>query len=145
MNAITDKIAALPAPFARAPRQLLPRPSLNEADNARRCFDRAITECDADWFDRIRIARIYLYHDFPAAALPWADAAFKLEPSHGCVHLVRGICQQELGFDDDAARSYVAALERMPRLDEARTRLAHLADQTRTTRVIRRMKGWFRK
>lgn len=50
-------------------------------ERARDCFEKSILEPAAEWFDRIVVARIYLFHDRPTPAIEFAQAGLKLEPA----------------------------------------------------------------
>ncbi len=78
---------------------------------ARDCFDRSLAEPAADWFDNVIIARIHLFYGKAAAALEYARAALRAQPTHVCCWYVAGRCQEEIGWLDEAVTSYERCLE----------------------------------
>ncbi len=115
----------------------------DRADRARDCFDKSLTEPGADWFDRLNIARIYLFHNFAAPALEFAQAALKLSPDHAYCWLILGHCQDRLGWSSQASTSYVRSLELLPAGNPASQALQRVLSQSVAARAWRRMKGWF--
>ncbi len=110
---------------------------------ARNCFERSLVEADADWFDRITIARIYLFHGMAAAALEHAQSGSDMQPSHAYGWYVLGQCQEGLGLMDRAMASYARSLELSPTNNPARKAVDRVLEHSTGTRVWRRLKGIF--
>lgn len=79
--------------------------------HAEECFQKSLAEADADWFDRIVIARIYLRYNRATNALSYAQAAAGMRPTHGYVWFVLGNCQKSLGLKPLAQESYQRCLQ----------------------------------
>lgn len=109
---------------------------------ARDCFDKSLTEVGADWFDRVVVARIYLFYDKPAAAIEFATLATGLAPAEVYAWTVRAACQHELGDQARAIESCRRALEIDARFAPAKALLGSV--QNSRTGIFRRIKGWFR-
>ena len=102
------------------------------------CFQKAMAEPDANWFDRLVIARICLFYRKAAAALDYAAQAVSAQPNAAYAWYVQGLCQQALGLS--AARtSFERCLE--IRADYAPARRAMKEDPTFFTRLWRRIAG----
>ncbi len=91
-----------------------------EARRARDCFERAITEPAAIWFDRVAIAWVYLRHEAPAAAAEYARRAVEAQPGHVAPWLALAMSQRDMGMLAQARESYARCLEIEPGYDEAR-------------------------
>jgi tetratricopeptide (TPR) repeat protein len=76
------------------------------AERARDCFNKSLAEPGVDWFDRVNIARVYLFHRLAAAALQYAQQGVDLQPAHPYTWLILGHAQAALGMRDRAAASY---------------------------------------
>lgn len=76
------------------------------ARRARDCFEKSLAEPGADWFERVLVARVYLHHRQPAAALQYAQAGVDMQPSLAYPWLILGRCQAALGMRERAATSY---------------------------------------
>lgn len=90
------------------------------------CFQKSLSEKDADWFDRAIIARIYLYYGRASNALYYLKQAVDLEPARGYVWFEMGNCQATLGLTGAAQTCYERCLELRPDYREARTALSKL-------------------
>ena len=77
----------------------------------RDCFEKALAEPQADWFDRVIIARIYVYYQRTLNALECLKAAAELEPTHGYVWFEMGNCQAALAMTSAARASYARCRE----------------------------------
>ena len=110
---------------------------------ARNCFERSLVEADADWFDRITIARIYLFHGMAAAALEHAQFGSDMQPSHAYGWYVVGQCQERLGLTDRALASYARSLELSPTGNPARKAVDRAIEESSGARAWRRLKGIF--
>ncbi len=75
------------------------------------CFRKALIETTADWFDRIVIARIYVYYGRVTNALGYIKEALESEPANGYVWFEMGNCQKALALDSAARSSYQRCLE----------------------------------
>jgi tetratricopeptide (TPR) repeat protein len=91
-----------------------------------RCFEKALVEPLADWFDRVVLARIYMYYGRMTNAIEHAREALAAEPGNSLIWLTLGSCQQALGLRKEAAVSYRRTLEVDPRCREARAALESL-------------------
>lgn len=114
------------------------------AARSRDCFERALAEAGADWFDRITIARVCLHHGRAAAAVEFAQQAAEMRPAHAFCWLTLGECQQQLGFADRARQSVRRALELKPGFEPARELLEFIDADVGRTRFFRRLRGWLR-
>jgi tetratricopeptide (TPR) repeat protein len=112
---------------------------------ARDCFDKSLTEPQADWFDRVVIARIHLFHDRALVALEFARLAIGLQPAHPYAWCVAGRCHEALGWFEQARISYERCLELGPRLDEAAAALSALRGRTPGQRLRGWLRGWLRR
>ena len=109
----------------------------------RDCFERSLADRGADWFDRVIVARIYLYYRRAAAGLEYAQAALKLKPSHVYCWYVVGQCQEEIAWFDQAAESYERCAELSDEFPEARTALEAVRSRTGPQRLWRRLGAMF--
>jgi tetratricopeptide (TPR) repeat protein len=89
------------------------------------CFDKA-QQVDSDWLVPLEIALVYLYYGNPNKALMRARRAVELGSDRYYAWFIQGRCQEELGFGDQAARSFQSCLELCPGHLEARRRLENL-------------------
>ncbi len=112
---------------------------------ARDCFEKSLAEADADWFDRVIVARIYLYYRQAAAALHYAQAALDLRPSHVYCWYVVGQCQEEMGWFEQAATSYGRCTEVSDEYPEARAAVDAVRSRTKGQRLWRRVRAWFKR
>jgi tetratricopeptide (TPR) repeat protein len=115
------------------------------AERARDCFERSLAEPQADWFDRVVIARIHLWHDRALVALEYAQLAIGLRPAHPYNWYVMGQCHEALGWFEQAQSSYERCLELPPRLGAAAEALAALRSQTPGRRLRAWVRGLFRR
>ncbi len=105
------------------------------------CFQRALSEKAADWFDRVVIARIYQYYGRTANALQHLRAAVELEPTHGIVWFEMGNCEAAMGAVGAARRSYERCLELRSDYVEASNAIAALRSVS-FLGWLRRLLGW---
>lgn len=112
-------------------------------DRARDCFQKSLSEPLADWFDRVIIARIYLFHGRAAPALEFAGAAVEMHPTHPSAWLVLGRAQEALGWTDKAEASYQRSLDLPGDHREARGALEHVRSLSASGRFGRWLKGLF--
>ncbi|HYE62370.1 MAG TPA: tetratricopeptide repeat protein [Phycisphaerales bacterium] len=115
------------------------------AARARDCFEKALTEPNADWFDRVIVARTYLFHKRGVLAMDMARAAVGLRADHGYCWYVLGGAQQLVGWADQAATSYQRALDLCPSLTQARDALRALRSRSLTQRLTGRIGGLFKR
>jgi len=111
----------------------------------RTCFQKALAEPAADWFDRVIISNILLFNDRAAAALEYAQQAIALRASHPYNWLLQGRCQAAMGWNDAALTSFGRCLELTPRLDQAVRAIEALESQSAFGRLARRVGSWFRR
>jgi len=95
------------------------------------CFNKALAEPGADWFDRVVIGRVYLHYEKCTAALRALQAALELQPAHGYVWFTLGECEAALGLDAAARERFARALEQRPDYAPAREALAALEGEVR--------------
>lgn len=100
------------------------------------CFQKALEEPAADWFDRVMIARIYSFYQRGASALKYMQEAMELAPTEGGVWYELGMCQKELGLTAAAQDSFQRCLELRPDRRDAAAALAALDTMT--------FSGWLR-
>jgi len=112
---------------------------------ARDCLNKALAEPAADWFDRVLVARLLLFHQHAAAALDFAQQAIAVHSAHPCVWLTLGNAQAACGLTDAAVASFQRCMQLPPRMEEAPAALEAALARSRPTSVIRRMTAWFRK
>jgi len=118
---------------------LLPK----NAARARDCFDKAIADPGADWFDRVIIARVYLFHGRGVLAMEMAQAAVGLKAGHGYCWYVLGSAQELVGWADQAATSYRRALDLSPKLTQSKDALRVISSRSVSQRLWRRIGGMF--
>ncbi|MHC5002530.1 MAG: hypothetical protein ACYTJ0_05345 [Planctomycetota bacterium] len=111
----------------------------------RDCFQKALAEPAADWFDRVVIARILLFHGRAAAALDHAQQAVQRRPAHAYNWLVLAECQSVMGWRSPAEASCRRCLELEPDLHEARVALEAILRQRSLTGLLRRLRRWRRR
>jgi tetratricopeptide (TPR) repeat protein len=87
------------------------------------CFDKAAI-LDRDWLVPLEAATACLFHNAPAKALKRAQEAVERGPASPRCWFVQGECQQRLGMDSAAKKSFSRVLELSPQHIEARSRLA---------------------
>jgi tetratricopeptide (TPR) repeat protein len=109
------------------------------------CFQKSLTEKGADWFDRVMIARIYLYYRRATNALYYLKQATELDPAQGYVWFEMGSCQAALGLTGAARTCYQRCLELRPDYREARTALDKLQSLSFTDWLKGRFFGRVRK
>lgn len=112
---------------------------------ARNCFDKALADPTADWFDRVIVARAYHRFRKFAPALESANAATSLRSQHAYCWHVLGECQESLGWLGRAAATYKHAIDLDPSLPQPKASLKRLQNQPFTTRLSRRIGGMFRR
>jgi tetratricopeptide (TPR) repeat protein len=115
------------------------------AARARDCFEKSLAEPAADWFDRIAIARMYLFHDYPANAYEYAQAAAAKGTGRAYCWLVLGQCQEALGWTDEAARSYERCLALDRTQSQATSALVNIQNLSGAERLRRWFRGVFRR
>lgn len=108
------------------------------------CFQKALEEPTADWFDRVLIARIYRFHRRAASAIRYAQEAIEMVPTQAYNWFELGACQQDLGLIGAAQTSYQRCLELRPDCREASDALSSLDSVPFSTwlrSVIQRWRG----
>lgn len=108
------------------------------------CFERALAEPGATWFDRVVIARVYLFHHQPAPADRYARSAVELHAGEPYAWVVLARCGHELGNPRQAEASCRRAMELAPGHPAATELLRAIAEDRSTPAVFRRLKGWLR-
>ncbi len=97
----------------------------NRQDVDRHCFDKALG-LDPDWLVPLEIALACLYYGKAGKALPFAQRAVESAPDQHYAWHVQGLCQQQLGMNSAARKSFERCLELCPRHSEAASRLAEV-------------------
>ncbi|MFH1746678.1 MAG: hypothetical protein ABIG44_06490 [Planctomycetota bacterium] len=110
------------------------------------CFQKALVQPAADWFDRVIIARILCYYRRLTAALAYLQEAVQLAPTHGGPWYELGQCQVALGFIAPAHESFQRCLELRTDWDEPRRSLLELdRGVPLRTHLKGLLRGWRRK
>ena len=91
------------------------------------CFQKAVLEVAADWFDYVVVARIYYFYNRITNALGYLTKALEAEPAHGYIWFQMGNCQKALALDAAASNSYLRCLDLKPDYREAEQALTALA------------------
>ena len=91
------------------------------------CFAKSLTEEGSDWYDRVRIAAIYLFYRKPAAACEFARQAVEMLPSAPLAWFVQGQCLRQLSMAGQAAASFKHCMELRPNFPPARRALDEMA------------------
>ena len=113
----------------------------DKAGRAGTCFEKALAEPGADWFDRVVIGRIYLYYNKAGMAFEHLRHAVRAEAGHAYNWLMLGHCQERLGLVAEAATSYQRALDIQSDCTEARSAIGELASPS----IGRRLRMAFRR
>lgn len=83
------------------------------------CFQKALEDLAADWFDRVMISRIYRFYGRYASAMNYLQQAIELAPTKAYSWFEIGECQRSLGLIGVAQTSYKRCLELRPDCREA--------------------------
>jgi tetratricopeptide (TPR) repeat protein len=105
------------------------------------CFAKALAEQNADWFDRVIIARMLLFHRRLVIAADYFKQAVALEIGHACAWLELGQCQAALGMAGPARTSIGRALDLRPDMLEARRALDSCESVSFLRGLFRRLRG----
>ena len=106
------------------------------------CFEKALAEPAADWFDRLIIGRICLYYGRAANAIEYLREAMTVQPANQLVWLTLGTCQDRLGMPGAAATSFERALEIDPQSPEAKDALARLESRSFLGSLVNAFRRW---
>lgn len=79
----------------------------------RHCFDKAY-QIERDWLVRLESACTYLHYRQPSRAHPLLREAVESAPDQPLAWYVRGCCESELGFAQQARASFLRCLELSP-------------------------------
>lgn len=110
------------------------------------CFRKALLEPTTDWFDRVVIARIYVYYDRVTNALGYLKEALESEPANGYIWFEMGNCQKALALDSAARSSYQRCLELQSDYRQAQEALLALAGPPSVWEFIRgALRRWRRR
>lgn len=90
------------------------------------CFRKALAESQADWFDRVVIARMLVFHKRFAAACNYLKEALEREAAYAYGWFELGECQAAMALTGAAETSFQRALELRPGLAVARRALDEL-------------------
>jgi tetratricopeptide (TPR) repeat protein len=112
-------------------------------ERARDCFEKSLAESGADWFDRVLIARVYLFHRLSAAALQYAQVGVDMQPSHPYPWLILGRCQAALGMRERASTSYARCAQLPGGQADGVSALRDLDQMGRVARARRWIGGLF--
>ncbi len=91
------------------------------------CFQRALTEPAADWFDRLVIGRVYLFYHRMTNAMGYIQQAIERQPDHAYSWFEMGNCQRGLALVSAARTSYQRCLELRPDFREVRSAMDELS------------------
>lgn len=112
---------------------------------ARDCFEKSLAEPQADWFDRLVVARIHLFYRRAAAAMEFAQAAVKLKPAHVYCWYVLGQAQEAMAWPAEAQESYQRCAELSADFPEARAALEAIVGRPVSWTLRRWIGRWFRR
>lgn len=102
------------------------RMNAGEGEAAEQSLMQAITYNPVGVNAMLNLARLYLNQSRAGNALPQIDHALELDASDAEMHLLRGDALRDLRRGDEAADAYQSALDRDPKLFEARFQLAKI-------------------
>jgi tetratricopeptide (TPR) repeat protein len=94
-----------------------------KSSTAEHCFDSA-EQIDPDWLVRIENANILRFYNLSLKALGRAGTAVKAAPESPFAWMVKGICEYQAGFNNEAKKSLETALQLNPDLKEIKYWLA---------------------
>jgi tetratricopeptide (TPR) repeat protein len=94
------------------------------------CFRKAVNEPGSDWFDRVVIARIYLFYRRASNALGYLKQAQELDATQGSIWFEMGNCQTALGMTSGARTSFERCLELRPKFPDACKALESLGQES---------------
>ena len=115
------------------------------AERARDCFEKSLAEPGTDWFDRVQIARAYLFHGRPAPAVPYAQAAVDLQPGSAYAWLVLGRCFASNGMAERAASAFEKSIQLPGGKVDAQAALIELRSSGRASHLLKRIGGLFQR
>jgi tetratricopeptide (TPR) repeat protein len=113
------------------------------AERARDCFEKSLAEPGADWFDRVLIARVYLFHRMASPALQYAQVGVDMQPGHPYAWLILGHAQAALGMRERAVLSYTHCAQLPGGQADADAALRALNDIGGARGLWRRLGGLF--
>ena len=113
-----------------------------EEPHSEDCFQKALSESAADWFDRVMIARVYMFYERFTNAMCYLKEAIEREPTQGYTWFELGNCQRVLALEAAARTSYQRCLELRPDYREADRVLLEMAA---ATPFLSRLRGLFRR
>ena len=106
------------------------------------CFQKALAEPAADWFERVIIARVYVFHERLTNALCFLKESLELQPTHGYIWFEMGRCQKALSLESAARVSFQRCLDLRPDYREAQRELVEL---TTSRPFVERIRGLWRR
>lgn len=109
---------------------------------ARDCFEKALAEQGADWFDALVIARVYLFHRKVGAAAEFVTRATTHAPTEPYAWFVRAEVMHRLGNNGQARDACARAIELEPKDLRSRQLLTQLEQAGPGGGLFRRLKGW---
>lgn len=101
------------------------------------CFKRSFLEPQANWFDRVAVADVCLFHSKPAAAAEYASQATQLQPDAGYAWFVLGNAQCCMGMNHVAIQSYQRCLDLRPDYREAQEAIVEASREPLIRRIFR--------
>lgn len=116
-----------------------------EGRRAKDCFEKALAEPAADWFDRVVIARAYLRGGKGLPALEMAREATSLRPAHAYCWCVLGEAQEAVGWIGEALASYQRGLDVSPGHAMSKASLKRVSNLSAGARFSQRVRGWFQR
>lgn len=115
---------------------------LSSPARARDCFEKSLAEPGTDWYERVLIARAYLFHDKPAVATEFATLAQEMNPRHATPWIVLARCHMAHGRMDRAQTCVARALEIDPQNRIARLVRSETTSAGTYRTLGRVLKGW---
>ncbi len=105
------------------------------------CFQKALEDPAADWFDRVMISRIYCFYGRFASAMRYLQHAIDMKPTQAYNWYELGECQRSLGLIGAAQTSFERCLELRPDCREADEALGAMESVS----LLDWLRGFFRR
>ncbi|MCG8405961.1 MAG: hypothetical protein MI923_12265 [Phycisphaerales bacterium] len=106
------------------------------------CFQKALEEPEADWFDQVIIARIYAYYKRATTAMRYLRNAIEMAPDQAYTWYELGACQKELGLLNAASANFERCLHLDSNCQEAADALQSLDNITFADWIGSVLRGW---
>lgn len=105
------------------------------------CFEKALSEADATWFDRVIVGAIYMFYGQSGRAVQYLRQAIELEPGHGYNWFMLGQCQAALGCTAAAREAFDHCIQLAPRYQPAREARQNVAQRSWLSNLWRKVRG----